>query len=243
MKMIRPYRPQDNETLVRLWLEASVAAHHFIPSIYWQQQADAMRHTYLPSARNWVYVEGRAGSPVGFISLKKNYIAALFVAPGSQRKGIGLELLAFAKQKYPSLELSVYAENAGAVAFYRREGFRVRKTGLDEATGHAEYRMAFSGPASRIAREKRVVGVMIRLYCRKKENNPTLCAECAALLAYAETRLDRCPFGEEKTACQHCTVHCYRPAMREKMRAVMRFSGPRMLLYAPWEALRHLVGR
>ncbi len=243
MTMIRPYRPQDNETLVRLWLDASVAAHHFIPSVYWQQQADAMRHTYLPSARNWVYVEGKADSPVGFISLKGNYIAALFVAPGSQRKAVGRELLTFAKQNYPSLELSVYVENAGAVAFYRQEGFRVMKKGVDEATGHAEYRMVFSGPASRIAREKRVVGLMIRLYCRKKENNPTLCAQCAALLAYAEARLDRCPFGEGKSACQQCKVHCYRAAMREKMRAVMRFSGPRMLLYAPWEALRHLFGR
>jgi hypothetical protein len=28
--------------------------------------------------------------------------------------------------------------------------------------------------------------------------------------------------------------------MRERMREVMRFSGPRMLLYAPMEAIRHL---
>lgn len=91
----------------------------------------------------------------------------------------------------------------------------------------------------RIAREKRIVELMIRLYCRKKEKNTTLCAECEALLQYAHTRLNRCPFGEKKKACKDCKIHCYKPALRERMRLVMRFSGPRMLIYAPWEAIRH----
>jgi hypothetical protein len=34
---------------------------------------------------------------------------------------------------------------------------------------------------------------------------------------------------------------CYTPDMRERIRAVMRFSGPRMLLHHPWLALMHLV--
>lgn len=61
------------------------------------------------------------------------------------------------------------------------------------------------------------------------------------LLRYAHARLDHCPFGEKKSACKECTVHCYKPVMRERMRQVMRFSGPRMLLYAPWQAIRHLL--
>ncbi len=239
--MIRLARPEENERLVKIWLDASLAAHSFIPAAYWREQADAMRLRYLPSARNWVYVAPDTGEPAGFISLRGNYIAALFVSPARQREGIGSRLLAWVMAGRPSLELSVYVENARAVAFYRRHGFRVLQTRSDPATGRSEYRMAFSGPGSRIAREKRVAGLMIRLYCRKKEHNLTLCPECAELLAYAQARLDRCPFGEEKTSCQRCPVHCYRPAMREKMKAVMRFSGPRMLLYAPLEALRHLL--
>lgn len=241
--MIRLAQPEDTERLVRIWLDASLAAHSFIPPAYWREQAEAMRLRYLPSARNWVYVAPDTGEPAGFISLQGEYIAALFVSPDRQREGIGSRLLAAVMAGRPRLELAVYVENEGAVAFYRRQGFRVKQTRLDAATGHSEYRMVFSGPSSRMAREKRVVGVMIRLYCRKKEHNPTLCPDCAALLAYAEARLDRCPFGEEKTSCQRCKVHCYRPAMREKMKAVMRFSGPRMLLYAPLEALRHWLGR
>ncbi|GAE85284.1 nitrous oxide-stimulated promoter family protein [Bacteroides reticulotermitis] len=96
---------------------------------------------------------------------------------------------------------------------------------------------------SRLAQEKETVELMIRLYCRKKEKNKTLCPDCEELLLYAQTRLDRCPFGAGKHACQQCPVHCYKPAMRERMRQVMRFSGPRMLLYAPWKAICHLFHR
>ena len=96
------------------------------------------------------------------------------------------------------------------------------------------------GKVSRIEREKRTVRRMIDLYCRMKEGNARRCAACDTLLAYACTRLNRCPFGENKPSCQRCTVHCYKPAMRARMKEVMRFSGPRMLFRYPLDALRHL---
>ena len=46
---------------------------------------------------------------------------------------------------------------------------------------------------------------------------------------------------ETKTFCSNCRVHCYRPDMRERIREVMRFSGPRMMLYHPVMAVRHLI--
>ena len=82
---------------------------------------------------------------------------------------------------------------------------------------------------------------MIALYCRKQHGGKSLCAECAALDAYARQRSDRCPFMETKTFCSNCRVHCYRPEMREKIREVMRFSGPRMIFYHPVMALRHVM--
>ena len=66
-----------------------------------------------------------------------------------------------------------------------------------------------------------------------------LCGECAELLDYAWARLDRCPFGVEKTSSAKCPVHCYRPAMRARIHEVMRYAGPRMLLRHPILALRH----
>lgn len=94
---------------------------------------------------------------------------------------------------------------------------------------------------SRIDKETRIVGLMVRLYCRRKEGNRELCPECAALIDYAGARLRHCPFGERKSSCRKCTIHCYRPEMRERIRRVMRYSGPRMLLYHPLEYLRHLL--
>lgn len=94
---------------------------------------------------------------------------------------------------------------------------------------------------SHIVREKKTVELMVRLYCRKKERNPILCPSCEALIRYAHERLERCPYGEHKTSCKNCRIHCYRPEMREQMCRVMYFSGPRMLLFAPLAALRHLL--
>ena len=91
-------------------------------------------------------------------------------------------------------------------------------------------------------REKRMVSEMIRLYCRKNHHTRQgLCPDCAALEAYARARSDRCPFMETKTFCSNCKVHCYQPEMWEKIRQVMRFSGPRMLFSHPVMALRHVI--
>ena len=93
---------------------------------------------------------------------------------------------------------------------------------------------------SRIDEEKRTVEQMIRLYCRLKEGNKILCVECTTMLEYARKRLDHCKFGNSKTTCRKCPVHCYKPEMRERMKDVMRFSGPRMMWYYPIDAIKHL---
>lgn len=90
-------------------------------------------------------------------------------------------------------------------------------------------------------REKRLVCQMIGLYCRKKHGGKTLCANCRELAEYARSRSDKCPFMENKTFCSNCKVHCYKPEMREKIRAVMRFSGPRMIFHHPITAMRHVI--
>lgn len=83
---------------------------------------------------------------------------------------------------------------------------------------------------------------MIAMYCRDHHGNvEELCAECAALCDYAMERLDQCVYGLGKPACKHCPVHCYRKSMREDMRAVMRYAGPRMIWEHPLMAFRHFI--
>lgn len=90
-------------------------------------------------------------------------------------------------------------------------------------------------------REKETVSLMIAIYCRKKHGGKVLCPDCAALDTYARERSDNCPFMETKTFCSNCKVHCYKPVMREKIREVMRFSGPRMIFTHPITAIRHVM--
>ncbi len=93
----------------------------------------------------------------------------------------------------------------------------------------------------RLGREARTVAAMIRLYCAGRHAvKHGVCAECTELAAYARRRLERCPFGEGKPTCAKCPVHCYRPDMRARIRAVMRYAGPRMLFRYPVLALLHL---
>ncbi|RCK81057.1 MAG: hypothetical protein OZSIB_2434 [Candidatus Ozemobacter sibiricus] len=66
-----------------------------------------------------------------------------------------------------------------------------------------------------------------------------MCPACQELLAYARARLACCPFGSRKPTCARCPIHCYRPAMRERMREVMRTAGPRLLMVRPLLALGH----
>jgi hypothetical protein len=92
----------------------------------------------------------------------------------------------------------------------------------------------------RIAKEKETIRVMIDIYCKRKHKSTELCEECLALCDYALDRLTLCKFGDEKPPCRKCPVHCYKKDMREKIKEVMRFSGPRLIFYRPVETVRHL---
>ena len=93
----------------------------------------------------------------------------------------------------------------------------------------------------RVNEEKRVIEQMIRLYSQKKEGNHTLCAQWQELLNYAHFRQSHCKYGNNKPTCQKCPIHCYRSDMRLRIKAVMSWAGPRMLLYHPIAAVKHLI--
>jgi hypothetical protein len=92
-----------------------------------------------------------------------------------------------------------------------------------------------------IRKEKDTVSRMIELYCRKKHRRKELCEECTALKNFAHKRLSLCPFGEDKGACSNCSVHCYKSEYRIKIKAVMHYTGPWMLVYHPVFSVKHLI--
>ncbi|MFX0008781.1 MAG: nitrous oxide-stimulated promoter family protein [Candidatus Hermodarchaeota archaeon] len=95
-----------------------------------------------------------------------------------------------------------------------------------------------------LQKEINTVRAMIQMYC-KKHHNPkeNLCDECFELFQYANKRLHYCQFGKNKPTCNKCPVHCYNTEMREKIRAVMRYAGPRMIYTHPIMGFRHLIRR
>ncbi len=82
---------------------------------------------------------------------------------------------------------------------------------------------------------------MIRIYCKSVHRSKELCGMCRDLNEYALKRIEQCVYGVNKPVCQHCTVHCYSPLMREEIKKVMHYSGPRMLFRHPVLAIAHMV--
>ena len=94
----------------------------------------------------------------------------------------------------------------------------------------------------RLQREQKTLGLMIDLYCRKQHDGQNgNCTDCQALKEYAHLRLEKCPYQEQKSTCANCLTHCYQKTMREKIQEVMRFAGPRMMIYYPGLAVLHLM--
>ena len=101
---------------------------------------------------------------------------------------------------------------------------------------------ATSASPQRIAREQATVTAMVRIFCAGRHGvRGGLCPECDELRAYAMSRLARCPFGQDKPTCANCHIHCYKPQLRDRIREVMRYAGPRMLWRHPVLAIRHLL--
>ncbi len=95
--MLRPSRPEDMDEIVEIWLLASLQAHDFVDASCWWQAQEELRTRYLDHAQIWVFEE--RGDLLGFMALVDNYLAALFVRPDRQGRGVGHALLQEAKRQ------------------------------------------------------------------------------------------------------------------------------------------------
>ena len=134
-KMIRDFKAEDIEKIMKLWLDTNVSAHSFIENAYWNDNYEAVKEM-LPQAK--LFVVEQDGKLQGFIGLNQSYIAGIFVAEDSQSQGIGKQLLDYVKSKHKELSLQVYQKNERAVRFYLREGFTIILKQVDDNTGEAE---------------------------------------------------------------------------------------------------------
>ena len=96
----------------------------------------------------------------------------------------------------------------------------------------------------RLHREMKTIEIMVKLFCRKNHQNGSgLCRECSEVLDYTNLRIIKCPYKENKPACNTCTIHCFKNTFKEKVREIMAFSGPRMMIYHPVYAFLHILDK
>lgn len=112
---------------------------------------------------------------------------------------------------------------------------------------------------SRERKDLKILALFTSVYCRAHHAGPhaaldvvdedllrvplhkyPVCSDCAAFLGYAFERRRRCPL-EEKPACKHCPIHCYKPGHRERVREIMRFSGRYLILRGRLDLLWHYL--
>ena len=141
--MIRQYNKGDIDTIIQIWLDTNIQAHYFISSDYWRANYDMVREI-LSHAEIYVYENNGTKEIEGFIGLTDNYIAGLFVKEDMQSKGIGKQLLNYAKGIKSNMYLSVYNKNIRAIQFYQREQFVVQSENTDDNTNEKELVMAWS---------------------------------------------------------------------------------------------------
>ena len=95
----------------------------------------------------------------------------------------------------------------------------------------------------RLLQDEETVRTMTKMYCRAHHADAAeedgLVPSCRACAEYAIARTRACP-KQHKGNCDDCEIRCYNPAMREQIRQIMAYAGPRMMFTHPVMAVRHL---
>lgn len=139
--MIRKFKPdQDMEKVMEIWLTVNLSAHSFIEADYWRSNFETVK-SMLPQANVYVYENEDTCGIEGFVGISGDYIAGIFVHEAAQSRGIGRDLIRFARRGKERLTLHVYQKNKRAVKFYEKAGFEIQAESTDENTGEKEYLM------------------------------------------------------------------------------------------------------
>jgi len=91
-------------------------------------------------------------------------------------------------------------------------------------------------------RQNEQLEVIIQIYCKAKhDSSGKLCADCANLLLYAKTKIEKCPFNDKKPNCGSCKIKCYSKPMQDKIIKIMKYVGPRLVFTHPIMTINHLT--
>jgi putative acetyltransferase len=143
---LRPYRGEDEDAAIALWLQTWQQAY---PSIdfagrenWWRER---WRSELVPKAE--IIVAEQAGALIGFVTIDASgYLDQLVVAPGHWGSKLATALVDEAKRLSPDcIRLLVNTDNIRAIRFYERNGFAHAGEDVNPTSGRPVLRMEWRG--------------------------------------------------------------------------------------------------
>ena len=141
---LRPYRSEDEDAAIALWLESwrqTYPSIDFAARVPWWRER--WRNELVPNAA--IIVAEEAGTLVGFVTIDAQaYLDQLVVAPNRWGSNVAGKLVDEAKRLSPdSITLLVNNDNARAIRFYERNGFVHAGKDVNPTSGRPVLRMAW----------------------------------------------------------------------------------------------------
>jgi putative acetyltransferase len=141
---LRPYRPDDEDAAIALWLKTWQEAYpliDFAARVPWWRER--WRSELVPNAA--IIVAEAAGALAGFVTIDgEGYLDQLVVAPEHWGSKLADTLVDEAKRLSPdSVTLLVNDDNARAIRFYERNGFVRAGKDINPTSGRPVLKMAW----------------------------------------------------------------------------------------------------
>jgi putative acetyltransferase len=141
---LRPYRAEDEDAAIALWLETWQLAYpsiDFAARVAWWRER--WRNELVPKAD--IIVAEQARALVGFVTIDSaGYLDQLVVAPDHWGSKLATDLVDEAKRRSPAgITLLANADNARAIRFYERNGFAHAGEDVNPSSGRPVLKMAW----------------------------------------------------------------------------------------------------
>jgi putative acetyltransferase len=142
--VLRPYRAEDEEAAIALWLETwqhTYPAIDFAARVPWWRER--WRGELVRDAS--IIVAEQSGALIGFVTIDPSgYLDQIVVGTDHWGSDLGNTLIAEAKRLSPhGITLKVNADNARAIRFYERNEFVQAGEDVNPTSGRPVLRMAW----------------------------------------------------------------------------------------------------